>query len=101
MTGGCEDAAAVGGVCFGVRAGETTVQLDIADASGLPTAANVQMEDAAGATVASAILCGSGVFDVTPTAAQVHVVLYDSVLGFGGCFTVSGGTTGTVTATFA
>lgn len=90
----------VGGACFGVLPGESHVAVQIADASGLPTAANLQVTDAKGATILSAIFCTTTETALPPGASRVHIALYDSVLGIPACGFTSGGTTGTIAATF-
>jgi hypothetical protein len=95
------DEVTLGGTCFAVQPGESYATLEIADASGLPTAANAQVTDATGATTLSVIFCAYTELELPPGSAHVHVAMYDSALGIAGCGLQSGGTTGTITATFA
>ncbi|MFA5860874.1 MAG: hypothetical protein WDA16_04185 [Candidatus Thermoplasmatota archaeon] len=91
---------AIGGTCFAVQAGESRVALQITDASGLPTAGNMQVTDASGATILSTIFCATTEADLPAGATHVHVALYDTALGIPACSLNAGGTTGTITAWF-
>jgi len=86
----------VGGVCFGLRPGETTLRLTIVDESGGPSTGAVSFTDRSGRTMPTGWLpfCDTTVVPI-PEGAAVAVVTVGAVVS---CSFWHPGTTGTITA---
>lgn len=104
---GCDVDANVGGACFAVPDGATSVDVTVDDGSGLAQAAYVTFQPAASDVRDNVFdtsgdgewICGSGSVDVPTSGADVvRVAVGDPVVGAATCDSIA--TTGTITATF-
>lgn len=104
---GCDADANLGGACFAVPAGATSVDVTVDDASGMTQAAYVTFQPAANDVRGNVFdtseeghwICGSGSVSVPASEADVvRVAVGDPVVGAAACDSIA--TTGTITATF-
>lgn len=92
----------IGGVCFDVLRGDTSVSLTVDDASGTPTSITYIFRDSAGDSIGEYLqFCGSSGPLAIPTGAAVLIAYVDEALAALSPCEGTPGTTGTITGSFA